>query len=160
MRATASAWVSGALALAAHSGAGGGLPSAGTLTLLAILIATLAGVVAVWPRAADTRVLVGLLGVTQLLAHLLQATAGHSHHPQSQASMVAAHVVAVLLSAVLISASDRLRCALSRAIRACARLIAPAPRATRRARVVSTQPRRVSRTFLTTRSYRGPPAVA
>ncbi|MGV0810385.1 hypothetical protein ABQF34_00335 [Mycolicibacterium boenickei] len=117
LRGTAVGSLTAALAVAAHGVAGGALPSgavAAELALLAVTLGTLAATVA---RADRAPVLWALLGTGQLLAHLLLASAGHSHGARPGLVMFGAHIVAVTLGAGLIACGARLWAAMSRAVR-------------------------------------------
>jgi hypothetical protein len=161
LRGTAAGLLTAALAVAAH-GVGSGVPPAGATTAqLAVVAATVGALAATIARAADTRILVGLLGAGQLLAHIMLSTAGHHQtvvKAPPAAAMLAAHLAAIAVGAALIAAGDRLCRAVSRSVRAVIRTIRPlvvtAP-------VVSVghadQPLRSSLLLAASVSHRGPP---
>ena len=112
-------------------------------------------------RAADARVLLGLLAAGQVCGHVMLSAVGHSHATTAAppaAAMLAAHVVAVGVGALLIAACDRLCRAVSRAVRAAVRIVV-APVAV--APVVVTggadQPLRSALLLAASVSHRGPP---
>jgi hypothetical protein len=150
-----------ALAVAAHSTAGGGLPSSATVALLALLAVTLGALVATTAENANFKSLVAVLAVGQLLAHAVLGAAGHSHLPAATAPaglMLAAHVVAIAVGAALIAAGGRLCAAVSRT------LLAATPRTTRPVEVVSAtvvgsadQPLQSTLSLAASVSHRGPP---
>jgi hypothetical protein len=152
--------LTGTLAVAAH-GAGSGTPPTGaSAAQLAVLAATVGAVAAVLPRAGEIRVLIGLLAVGQLLGHLMFA-AGHDHaHGAAQPAwvMLAAHVTAVGVGAVLIATGERLCRAASRVVRAVVRAAHPPVAATTVAAVRrAEQPLRSALLLAASVSHRGPP---
>lgn len=149
------------LAVAAHGTAGGGWPGGAGSVQLALLAVTLGAVASTVRATTGVLVLSGLLGVGQLLAHVLLAIDGHAHgsHPlQPSALMLVAHLVAVTVGALLITGGTRLCTALSRAVRAMAR---PAPPrsgpATRAVLHSADQPLHSARLLASSMSHRGPP---
>ncbi|MDT5014160.1 MAG: hypothetical protein QOD39_320 [Mycobacterium sp.] len=115
-----------ALAVAAHEVGGGGPPAGAAAVQLAVLAATIGALAAVLARAADARVLVGLLTIGQLVGHLMLSAVGHHHTPSTAppaAAMLAAHLLAIAVGAVLIAAGDRLCRAVSRTARAVVRTV-------------------------------------
>jgi hypothetical protein len=164
LRGTSVGLLTAALAVAAHGAAGGGWPG-GAVTVQLTLLAVTLGAVASTVRAANRAVvLFGLLGTGQLLAHVLLALDGHAHgsHPlQPSALMLAAHLVAVTVGALLIAGGTRLCAAVSRTLRAVARPAYPVPAATTRVAVRSAdQPLHSARQLATSVSHRGPPVSA
>jgi hypothetical protein len=160
LRGTAAGLLTAALAVAAHSAGSGAAPTGAVVTQLAVLAATVGALAATISRAADARVLLGLLAAGQLCGHLMLAV-GHSHTATTAppaAVMLAAHVVAVGTGAVLIAASDRLCRAVSRAVRAAVRIIA-APVAVAPVLVIgqADQPLRSALLLSASMSHRGPP---
>lgn len=105
-----------ALALAAHGTANGAAPSGGGATLLVVLAATLGGLATSCKRADGLAGITALLGVGQVLGHLVMAAAGHTHAAPGPA-MAGAHAAAVLVGAVLIASAERLGRALSQTLR-------------------------------------------
>lgn len=101
-----------ALALAAH-GAAGAAPGSGAAMILVLLAGGFGALAGSLERAAAPAVLVALLAAGQTAGHLLLAAAGHSHGPVPDASMLAAHVLAVGVGALLITGAERLCRALS-----------------------------------------------
>lgn len=101
------------LAVAAHGAAGGDVPTGPTA---ALLLAVAAGVGVVGAHLPVVPPLV-LLAAGQVGTHvvLTTVTTGHMHAPPA---MFTAHVVAVVLCAVLLGLAQRLYDACSRAVRA------------------------------------------
>lgn len=159
MRATAAGLLTGALALAAHTAVGAEMHVGPGIALIAVLAATVAGIVATWGPAADARVLAGTMALAQVVGHVLQSLSGHAHGRPAEA-MVLAHAVAAAVGAILIAAGDHLRAALSKVIRACAWITAPGPRSAG-TRVVARAAESLFATLpiLASSSYRGPPAA-
>jgi len=161
LRGTAAGLLTAALAVAAHSVGSGAAPTGAVVALLAVLAATVGALAATIDRAADPRVLLGLLAGGQLCGHLILSAVGHSHVAASAPPavvMLAAHAVAVGSGALLIAASDRLCRAMSRAVRAAVRTIA-APVAVAPVAVVgeADQPLRSTLLLAASVSHRGPP---
>ena len=161
LRGTAAGALTAALAVAAHSTAGGGLPSSAAVVLLALFAVTLGALVATIRRAADAKGLLVLLSVGQVMCHEVLGAAGHLHSPASGASagaMLAAHVVAVVVGAGLIEAGGRLCAVLSHALRV-ARPPARRPVATMSTTVIGSadQPLRSALSLAASVSHRGPP---
>jgi hypothetical protein len=149
------------LAVAAHSVGSGAAPSGPVVAQLAVLAATVGALAATIARAADARVLVGLLAAGQLCGHVMLSAVGHTHAgttAPAAAVMLAAHAVAVGTGALLIAANDRLCRAVTRAVRAAVRIVA-APIAA--APVVAIgepeQPLRSALLLAASVSHRGPP---
>lgn len=163
LRASAAGLLTAALAVAAHGAASGAPPSGAAATQLAVLAATIGTLAATLRRAGDVRVLIGLLGAGQLVGHLMLGLDGHGHHPAAAppaAAMLAAHLSAVAVGALLIATSDRLCRAVSRAIRAVARpAVPPVPTVTVVARG-GDQPLRSALLLAASVSHRGPPVSA
>lgn len=97
-----------ALAIAAHGVAGGGVPDAALTLPLTALVAWGAAALAPWTRGIVT--LTGLLGVLQVVLHLLltENANGHHHHhaaaPQINGwAMFAGHALATLITAALLA---------------------------------------------------------
>ena len=118
-----------------------------------------------WPRpssrAADARVLLGLLAAGQLVGHLMLSAAGHSHARAGcspAAAMLAAHAAGGRRRCALIAAGDRLCRAVSRAVRG---RRADRRRADREQRLSSSigadQPLRSALLLAASVSHRGPP---
>lgn len=161
LRGAATGALTAALSVAAHSTAGGELPSGATVALLTVLAVTLGAFVAAMREAADFRVLVIALSAGQLLAHGILGAAGHSHSlsPGAPAGpMVAAHVVAIALGAALIAVGGRLCAAVSRALRT-ARQPGNRPILVRSTTVVGStdQPLQSALRLAASVSHRGPP---
>jgi hypothetical protein len=161
LRGTAAGLLTAALAVAAHSVGSGAPPSGAVVGHLAVLAATVGALAATIARAADARVLLGLLAAGQLCGHLILSAVGHSHAAATAppaSAMLAAHVVAVGAGALLIAASDRLCRAVSRAVRAAVRVVA-APVAVAPAVLVgeADQPLRSALLLTASVSRRGPP---
>ncbi len=97
------AFSSAALAIAAHGLGGGTLSESGFTVLLATLLAWGGMSVA---RSGSTAALVAVLGVTQLSQHLLLTWVARAHEPTATFdgwTMFAAHAVATLLTALLLT---------------------------------------------------------
>ena len=71
LRGIAAGLLTAALAVAAHGVADGAAPSGTAVALLAVLAATVGGLATTISRAADVRVLLGLLAAGQLVGHLM-----------------------------------------------------------------------------------------
>lgn len=161
LRGTATGLLTAALAVAAHSVGSGAAPSGAAAAQLAVLAATVGALAATIARAADARVLLGLLAAGQLCGHVILSAVGHTHAQTAAPAvgvMVAAHAIAIGTGALLIAASDRLCRAVSRAVRAAVRIVA-APIAA--APVVAIgephQPLRSALLLAASVSHRGPP---
>jgi len=102
-----------ALALAAHGAAGAALGSGAAAMLLALLAAGFGALAGALERAGEPAVLVTLLAAGQAAGHLMLAAAGHSHGPAPGGAMLTAHLVAVVVGALLIAGAERLCRALS-----------------------------------------------
>ncbi|MHC3366108.1 hypothetical protein ACYAFX_00810 [Rhodococcus aetherivorans] len=113
LRGAAAGALTAALAVAAHGGAGGGVPGNAAVALL-LAVAAGVGLVAAHLRAVPTAV---LLAAGQGATHLVLAavTTGHLH---ASAPMLVAHTVAVVACAALLEAAQRLYGPLTRAVRA------------------------------------------
>ncbi|WP_018603220.1 hypothetical protein [Mycobacterium sp. 155] len=150
-----------ALAVAAHGTAGGGWPGGAGTAQLALLAVTLGAVASRVRATTGALALSGLLGVGQLLAHVLLAIDGHAHrsHPlQPSVFMLVAHLVAVTIGALLITGGTRLCAALSRTVRAMVRPAHPRSEPATRAAVRSAdQPLHSARLLGSSMSHRGPP---
>jgi hypothetical protein len=123
--------VSAVLAIAAHGVAGGGLP--GTVpTLLLSLVVSATGIALASKRYSLGSVTV-LLGVTQLVTHLLLSVdstgmSGMSAETFNGLDMLGAHAAAVLVTSVLVVRADALLFALAGALRRLVpMLLVPAP---------------------------------
>jgi hypothetical protein len=128
LRGSAAGLLTAALAIAAHGAGGGALPTGAAAAQLAVLAATVGALAATIARAAQTRGLLVLLTTGQLLGHVLISAAGHHHEPSGSppaAAMLAAHLAAIAIGAVLIAAGDRLCRSVSRAVRAAVRAVVP-----------------------------------
>ena len=100
--------VSTTLALAAHATGGGMLPDPPAL-LLVVGVGTALGVAAYklsWLRSARLGLL-ALLGTGQLVGHLLLGVTAMHPHGFPSPTMLAAHVVAVLVAATLVALAAR-----------------------------------------------------
>ncbi len=161
VRGTAAGALTAALAVSAHGVAGGGLPSGSSAALLALLSITLGALTATVRNAANVKVLLALLTVGQLLSHALLGAAGHSHPPATGAPfglMVAAHLAAIALGAVLIAVGERLCVAISRVLLAGSRHTRPPVAAPSTIVVRSAdQPLQSARLLSASLSHRGPP---
>lgn len=157
MRGIASGLLTAALAVAAHGAANGVAPSGTAVMLLAVLAATAGGLATTMSRAADVRVLFGLLAVAQVIGHVMLTVAGHDHGESPGAAMLTAHTVAVVAGALLIAAGDRLCGVISRVVQVAVRpVVAPVP--ARPLVIVSVDhPRRSTLLLAASVSHRGPP---
>ena len=161
LRGTAAGLLTAALAVAAHSVGSGAPPTGAVVAQLAVLAATVGALAATIARAADARVLLGLLAAGQLCGHVILSAVGHSHAAATAppaAAMLVAHVVAIGAGALLIAASDRLCRAVSRAVRVAVRIVA-APVAVAPVVVIgdADQPLRSALQLAASVSPRGPP---
>lgn len=149
--------VTGALAVVAHSSADGRLPDAG---LVFSLVALLTWACAGFARHELTagRLLV-LVGGGQLAMHLMVSLAASRHaHEPDPSRMLAAHVVATLLTVAVLAAAERTVLSVARAIASVLpRRLTPLPAT---APLVVATPRRGPATIvlLDVLSWRGPPA--
>jgi hypothetical protein len=161
LRGIAAGLLTAALAVAAHSVGSGAPPTGAGVGQLAVLAATVGALAATLSRAADVRVLLGLLAAGQLCGHVLLSAVGHSHTTAAAppaAVMVVAHTIAIGTGALLIAASDRLCRAVSRTVRSAVRVVA-APIGVAPVVVVegADQPLRSALLLATSVSHRGPP---
>ncbi len=161
LRGTATGLLTATLAVAAHGVGSGVAPTGPATALLAVLAATVGALAGTIDHATDARVLLGLLATGQLLGHLMLGAVGHSHAPSAAppaAVMLGAHLIAIVVGAVLIAAVDRLCRAMSRAVRAAVRTVGPPVVA---APVLSAgaadQPLRSALLLAASVSHRGPP---
>jgi hypothetical protein len=167
LRGTAAGLLTAALTLAAHA-LGGGVavvPSGPAIVQLLLVALTVAGAAALLPRTGDVRVvavvLAVLLGAGQLAGHGVLAAGAHVHAAGApRPLMVAAHLVAVVLGAVLIGLGDRLCRMLTRVTRRIlARLVLPVPAAPpMRLPVADLLPDCIR--LFSSLSHRGPPVAA
>jgi hypothetical protein len=159
LRGIAAGLLTAALAVAAHGAADNAAPSGTAAVFLAVLAATIGGLATSISRAADVRVLLGLLATGQLVGHLMLSAAGHSHgEPVSRApAMPAAHALAVVAGALLIAAGDRFCRAVSRVVAVATRaVVTPIP--SRPVAVTGAdQPLRSALLLAASVSHRGPP---
>lgn len=161
LRGVAAGALTAALSAAAHSTAGGGLPSGAASAFLLLVAVTIGALAAATRRAAHFPALVALLALGQLLGHAVLAAIGHSHAAAPGSPwgvMVAAHVTAVAVGAALIVVGGQLCGALSRVllVRAQPRhqpVAAAVPRIVRGA----DQPLHSARQLAASVSHRGPP---
>lgn len=109
LRGVALAVCSTVLAVAAHAAGGGGVPNAGLALLLAVLLA--AAGVGLARRRRSLPGILGVLTVTQVVLHFLLACADlHAAPVRAMFSiawgMVAAHAVAVLVTALMLTKAE------------------------------------------------------
>jgi hypothetical protein len=160
LRGTAAGLLTAALAVAAHAVGSGVAPTGAVTAQLAVLAAMVGALAATIARAADARVLVGLLAAGQVCGHVMLSAVGHNHATTAAppAAMLAAHVVAIGVGALLIAACDRLCRAVSRAVRAAVRIVV-APVAVAPVVVIggADQPLRSALMLAASVSHRGPP---
>jgi hypothetical protein len=161
LRGTAAGLLTAALAVAAHTAGTGVAPTGPVVAQLAVVAATVGALAATIARAADTRVLLGLLATGQLCGHVILSTVGHSHTAAAAppaAAMLAAHVVAIGAGALLIAACDRLCRAMSRAVQAAVRIVArPVSLVPALPIDEADQPLRSALLLAASMSHRGPP---
>ncbi|UUO02264.1 hypothetical protein M4D79_01395 [Mycolicibacterium novocastrense] len=157
LRGAASGLLTAALAVAAH-GYGGAEPLTGAAVVaLGIVAVTVGTLTATLSGASKTLVLLVVLACGQIVGHIVLGASGHDHAPRT-AAMVAAHVVAVGVGAVLIAAGDRLCGVVSRVMRVAVRVVCPPPAP--HARPIARRPDQPLRSALllaASMSHRGPP---
>ncbi len=159
LRGGAAGALTAALTVAAHAVAGGAVPPGAAAVLLALLSAGV-GAVAGSAERIDPRALIGLLGAGQLVGHLTLAAAGHSHADSLHPAMLAAHLLALVVGALLIAAAERLCGALAIVARTCTRpQPSPAVAPQRRALPRAYQPLQSRLLIAVSISHRGPPAA-
>jgi hypothetical protein len=159
LRGTAAGLLTAALAVAAHGAADGTLPSGTAVALLAVLAATVGGLATTVSRAADVRVLIGLLATAQAVGHVMLTAAGHSHGTAAApaTAMLIAHALAVASGAVLIAAGDRLCRTVARAVQVSVRAVAPPVPAKPVVIADADHPLRSALLLAASMSHRGPP---
>ena len=159
LRGTASGLLTVALAVAAHGAADGTAPSGTAVALLAVLAATVGGLATTVSRAADVRVLIGLLATGQAVGHLMLTAAGHSHGAAAApaTAMLIAHAFAVVSGAVLIAAGDRLCRTISRVVEVSVRAVVPPVPAKPFVIAEADHPLRSALLLAASVSHRGPP---
>jgi hypothetical protein len=158
-RAVTTAAFTAALAVAGHALAGGGWPTGAAAALLTVVALT-TGLAA---GAGAAHLLVPALAVGQLGAHLALATAGHVHQTSSAPwqTMLAAHAVAVLVGAALMTLAQRSAEVLCGVIRRCATAPLVPAHPPRLLRIpTNPAPRQHVRLLAASLSHRGPPAGA
>lgn len=119
LRGAAAGLLTAALTIAAHSVGGGGIPAGATAGQLLVVAAIVGGVAVSAARANDVRVLFCLLAAGQLVGHAVLSAQGHIHGTAGAPPawvMPAAHLVAIVVGAVLISVGDRLCRALTQVV--------------------------------------------
>jgi hypothetical protein len=159
LRGAAAGLLTAALAVAAHGAADGAAPSGTAAALLAVLAATVAGLATTVSRAADLRVLIGLLAAAQAVGHVMMTAAGHSHGASAAPpmAMLIAHAFAVVSGAVLIAAGDRLCQSVARVVQVAVRAVAPPVPAKPFVIADADQPLRSALLLAASVSHRGPP---
>jgi hypothetical protein len=151
----------GALALAAHGFADGMAPSGGTVALLFVVAAAFGAVVTRWDRTAHAPVLMGVLGLGQLVGHLTLSACGGMSLAKPSSLMLAAHVVAIVCGALLVAVSERLYTALSSAIRKAKRAaVGPLTPGVLLIAARNDPPQQRVRLMAASISHRGPPVGA
>lgn len=162
LRGGAAALLTGALTLAAHAVGGGGLPSGPAAMQLLLVAATVGATAAMLPQTGDARLMALLLAAGQLVGHGILGAAAHHSHAASTPPwlMVAAHLAAVLVGAVLISVGDRLCRTLGRVVRRTLVRIPPPVSVSPAAAVPDAdQPLFSSLVLVSSLSHRGPPVA-
>jgi hypothetical protein len=159
LRGTAAGLLTAALAVAAHGAADGAAPSGTAVALLAVLAATVAGLATTMSKAADLRVLLGLLAAAQAVGHVMLTAVGHSHgtFAAPATAMLVAHAFAVVSGAVLIAAGDRLCQTVARVIQVAVRAVAPPVPAKPFVIADADHPLRSALLLAASVSHRGPP---
>jgi uncharacterized membrane protein (UPF0136 family) len=162
LRGTCAGAFTAALAIAAHGVGTGMVPTGGAAALLGVLAAAIGGCVTAWHRTSDARVLVGVLAGGQLLAHLTLTAAGAEHGGSlakaAPPTMLAAHAVAVVAGAILVTACARLHATLSSVIRTHAGVPARLPSAAAPAlHIRRDPPPQRAAVIAASISHRGPP---
>lgn len=159
LRGLGTASVTATLAVSAHAAAGGGLPSGAAVAEIVVLAAALGAVAFTAP--AGRVALLALLAAGQLLGHLLLDAADHSHSMAMgtpATAMLAAHVAAVAIGALLITVGERLCAAVSRVVRRAVSMPRQLPTAaTAQVAHVADQPMRSALLLAASMSHRGPP---
>ncbi|MBT1190654.1 hypothetical protein [Rhodococcoides kroppenstedtii] len=109
--------LTGALAVAAHATADGGVDST-SLTLVALVSVGLGLTASTVGTRRDGRIpIVGWLAAGQVIAHLVLVLATGHAHPVG-APMLAAHAAAVVVGAVLVASAERLAAVVGSVLRA------------------------------------------
>jgi hypothetical protein len=160
VRGVAAGLLTATLAVAAHGAGGGPLPSGAVAALLAVVAVTAGALATSVSRARSPWYLLGLLAAGQLLGHVLFSAAGHHHTDPAAppgAAMFAAHLVAIVVGATLISAGDRLWRAVSRTVRAIVRVVCAVVARPAAAARSADQPLRSALMLAASVSHRGPP---
>jgi hypothetical protein len=161
LRGTAAGLLTGALAVAAHGIGSGTVPTGAAAAQLAVIAATVGALTGTIRGAADARALLALLAAGQLLGHLMLSAVGHSHTSASTphaAAMLAAHVLAIAVGALLIAAGERVCRAVSRGVRAAVRIVSqPVTAVPIVTAPAADQPLRSALLLAASVSHRGPP---
>ncbi|MET0701236.1 MAG: hypothetical protein ABWY93_16395 [Mycobacterium sp.] len=151
----------GALAIAAHGFADGMLPTGGTVALLAVVAAAFGACVARWDRTSQARVLIGVLGLGQLVGHVTLSACGGMSLSKPSPLMLAAHFAAVVCGALLVVISEQLYTALSSAIQSARRTaVGPVTPGVLLVAVRTDPPQQRVRLIAASISHRGPPVGA
>ncbi|WP_260755845.1 hypothetical protein [Mycobacterium sp. SMC-8] len=161
LRGAAAGLLTAALTLAAHSAGGGLLPVGASAVQLVLVAAVVAAVTSAVPRTDRLPVLVGVLGAGQVIGHAVLSVHGHPHSAPPASAMAAAHILAVVVGAVLIEMAARLCLALSTVLRIFRSrgVAAPAAATTTAVRTVD-HPLRSTLLLAFSMSHRGPPVTA
>jgi hypothetical protein len=159
LRGIAAGLLTATLAVAAHGAADSAAPSGTAVALLAVLAATVGGLTTTMSRAADVRVLAGLLATGQLVGHVMLAAAGHSHGAAAApaSAMLIAHALATIAGAFLIAAGERLCRSLSRVVEVAVRAVVPPVAAKSFVVAEAVHPLRSVLLLAASVSHRGPP---
>ncbi|MBX7448630.1 hypothetical protein GR927_11590 [Mycolicibacterium sp. 3033] len=160
MRGGAAGLLTVALSLAAHATGGGHLAVGPDMVGLLLAGVTVGTAATAMPRTRGVGAMALLLAAGQLVGHAVLAI-GHPHATAAtHGPMLAAHVTAVLLGALLISAGERLCRMLGRVVR---RTVAPTnaavPDAPAPVRFAADQPLFAELLLATSMSHRGPPVT-
>lgn len=155
---------SAAVAIAAHGAAGGSLPTGPALVLLGLVATALGAVVAgfrIRPAGSHFATLTAAMCVGQTAGHItLTAVAGHHHESAPAVPMLAAHLGAALLCALLTVLAEQLYRTAVSVLTGLAFMAAP-PATGRRSLLIPPHSTHLRIQLLASgRGTRGPPAAA
>jgi hypothetical protein len=122
---------SASLAVAAHGAGGGGFPSGGSLVALLVVCATVGASVAACRKTGRPQLatLIAQLLLGQAVGHVILTAAAHHPHSQSPTPpMLAAHVAAAVVCALLIGFADHLYRVCVSVVSGLAAIAAPPPK--------------------------------
>ena len=99
--------LSGAISIAAHGMAGGGMPPSQSAVVLAACAGVGAAVTAIGERDRNSMVLLAALTAGQVIGHTtLTVAGGHPHGLGLSASMIVAHLAAIAVSAAAVRGAE------------------------------------------------------